>query len=391
MNLVGNEYKPFSHLRPAIFWDVDQPVAMLTFYADDAGKRDDHEYVIVAGYIGLAAQWERFCFDWRLRLAKAGLPEFHAVEFFNGAGIYAPWQEKNKARERDLLLGDLAQIINDYSLQSFTSIVYVPGWQKANESYMLEEMGFSPFPLGGRVAVQRVREWCPSSGHDVSQVGYIFDQGSDDWGRLKNRLKVDFDVDAIDEDRRKIQPLQAADWFAYEEFRETPQSDSGIRVRPVRKSLRALLRLPSDPIIFRERDFITQICTVPEMGIPARSTQGKAAVRYKFDDRKMVRVSRRYKRLTKHMEGFLEVTLPTSAKSRVQELRKAAEHASAMASAHQKLSSNCLEVMRADNKANQDSSLAAFTDEWRQTREWTEKHCDLMEQIIKLFTIAAEA
>jgi hypothetical protein len=75
--------------RRALFWEVHQPVLMLTVYADDAGKAQEHDYVLTSAYIGLVAQWERFCSDWRLRLARAGLSEFHANEFFNGAGIFA--------------------------------------------------------------------------------------------------------------------------------------------------------------------------------------------------------------------------------------------------------------------------------------------------------------
>ena len=219
-----NEYDTFVHLRRSLFWSVDRPVAMLTFYADDAGKKDENEYVIVAGYIGLVAQWERFCSDWRLKLASVGLSEFHASEFFTGNGLFQGWNTDKRKRDRERLLKTLAQIIHSYSLQSFTCMIYVPGWHKANEDYMLDEAGFAPFPLAGRIAVQRVRSWCERSGYDARQVEYIFDQGGEDWGHLQTRLKVDFGIDAIERDRRKFRPLQASDWFAYEIFKETPQS-----------------------------------------------------------------------------------------------------------------------------------------------------------------------
>jgi hypothetical protein len=58
---------------------------MLAMYADESGKRDEHEYVLISGYLGLVAQWEEFCEAWRIRVAKDGLPEFHANQFFNAA------------------------------------------------------------------------------------------------------------------------------------------------------------------------------------------------------------------------------------------------------------------------------------------------------------------
>jgi hypothetical protein len=84
---------------------------MLAFYADDAGKKDNNAYVIAAEYVGLVAQWERFCADWRLQLASVGLPEFHASEFFPGYGIFAGWNDKKREAEKTRLLTSLAEII----------------------------------------------------------------------------------------------------------------------------------------------------------------------------------------------------------------------------------------------------------------------------------------
>jgi hypothetical protein len=84
--------RAFTHLRRSLFWSVDQPVLALTFYADDAGRKEADKYVVAGGYIGLVAQWERFCSDWRLRLPSVGLPEFHASDFFKiKSNLIANW------------------------------------------------------------------------------------------------------------------------------------------------------------------------------------------------------------------------------------------------------------------------------------------------------------
>jgi len=276
---MTSQYDAFEHLRRALFWEEDKPIAMLTFYADDAGHKDSDNYVVIAGYVGLVAQWERFCSDWRLQLAAKGLPEFHASDFFTGNGIYKGWDSKERQHDKEELLTGLAQIVRDYSLASFSCFIDVHGWFRANDEYLLDEVGFSPFPLGGRTVVERVRTWCAESGFDPSRVEYIFDQGSHDWGKLQTRLRADFDIEPIERNRRKIRPLQAADWIAYEGFKEIPQSEGPRRIRKIRDSYLALLKVPSDPIIYRPSDFITQLCSVPKMKIPRRSEQGKAAVR----------------------------------------------------------------------------------------------------------------
>src|SRR5208337_2564246 len=111
-----------------------------------------------------------------------------------GYGIFAGWNAKEREADRTKLLATLAEIIRDHSLHSFTCAVHVADWFEVNNDFMLEEAGFAPFSLAGRTIVERVQRWCRHTGHDFSTVECIFDQGSEDWGALKNRLKVDFDV-----------------------------------------------------------------------------------------------------------------------------------------------------------------------------------------------------
>ena len=180
--MSSSHYDSFTHLSHALCWPPDRFVVMLTVYADEAGKPDDHDYVLVAGYIGLQAQWESFCADWRLRLAKAGLPAFHANKFFNGAGIFAGWETKERQGEREALIRDLAKIIRDHVKQSFTCAIHVPGWNRLNEEFSLTECQFTPYVMCGRMIVARARDWVKAVGYDPNEIEYIFDQGNEDWG-----------------------------------------------------------------------------------------------------------------------------------------------------------------------------------------------------------------
>jgi hypothetical protein len=119
--------------------------------------------------------------------------------------------------------------------------------------FFLEEALFTPHVMCGRIIAARAREWCSEHGYDPSRIYFIFDQGDEDWGKLYRRLDSDLGVKAMERDRREFTPLQAAHWFAYEDFKEVPQSDTGKRLRPLRASLRALLRVPDDPAIYREQ------------------------------------------------------------------------------------------------------------------------------------------
>jgi Protein of unknown function (DUF3800) len=271
---------------------------MLAMYADESGKRDEHEYVLISGYLGLVAQWEEFCEAWRIRLAKDGLPEFHANQFFNGGGIFAGWETKERKSGRECLIQDLAKIINKYSLQTFSCIVHVPGWERVNEEFYLNESLFTPHVMCGRIIVQYVKDWCAKRNYDSSQVEFVFDQGHEEWGKLYKRLKIDLGVEAVERDRRKIKPLQAADWFAYEEFKEVPQSDTGIRARDFRESFRHLLRIPNEPLIYREKG-LRALCQNSVMLIPKRSIGANRAIRVRNDLKRGTRAHKKLKRLTK--------------------------------------------------------------------------------------------
>ena len=148
----------------------------LSFYGDDAGKTDENDYVVAAGLVGTVAQWDRFCADWRLQLARVDLPYFHASQFFGGSDIFVGWNTNARKIERERLLTALGGIIKDYTFHSFTTGIHVPGWVKANEEYMLEEMGFSSFPLAARLIAQRTRQWAEKDRYNSAEIEFIFDQ-----------------------------------------------------------------------------------------------------------------------------------------------------------------------------------------------------------------------
>lgn len=213
---TGNEhiYDGFEYLRRALFWEPDRPITMLTFYADDSGKKADHEYLVVAAYVGLAAQWETFSVDWRLRLAKAGLTWFHASDFFHGTDEFSGWNSKERAGERKNLLSDLVQIIGKATLQSFLCHVHVPAYDQLNAEFMLKERNVTPFSLCARTIVGQARNWWRERGGDYKNIKYVFDRGCEDWGLLMKRLETDHGVIPIPENKREIRPIQASDWLA---------------------------------------------------------------------------------------------------------------------------------------------------------------------------------
>ena len=366
---LASDYDAFNHMRRALFWEPERPIVMITMYADDAGKVHEDDYLVMSAYIGLTAQWDRFCPDWRLRLAQAGLPEFHANKFFNGAGIFAGWNKKERKLERESLLQDLAQTINAYTLHSFSFIVHVPSWNRVNEEYLLAETLFTPYVLCGHVIVQRIKEWCAHSGYDEKSVKYIFDQGSDDWGKLVKRLRIDHDITPLPGDRRELRPLQAADWFAYEEFREAPQANSGIRTRRFRESFRLLLRLPDDLLIYREAGLRT-LCANPDMHIPPRTRAHRYHVSIRFDDKRVKRVGHKLKKLAEECAAL--IAKPANPGPTPPEIKKTYEKYERATADLER--ARTLEIDHADRE-NWGANM-------RLQREYMEQQVDLLQKIV---------
>jgi Protein of unknown function (DUF3800) len=267
-----NEYDAFRHLSRALFWAPDVPIVTLNFYADDSNKSKSDEYIHIAAYVGLEAQWQTFCFDWRLRLVRAGLTWFHAGDFFNGAREFKSWESKERAGERKILLRDLAGIIDRGSLFNFICIVHVPTWRKINQEYLLKEELLTPYSLASRTIIQMAREWATDHGHN--KIHYVFDQGFEDWGILCDRLYADFGFRPIPANKREVRPVQAADWLAYESGREAPQYiNETSRKRPTRESFLGLLKglEKSRVLSFHTESAFRKLCKDPRAAIPKRT------------------------------------------------------------------------------------------------------------------------
>jgi hypothetical protein len=235
----------------------------MTFYCDDSGKTTTDEYVHAAAYLGLQERWNQFSIDWRLRLARAGLSWFHASEFFPGAGEFASWAGPSRAGERKVLLKGLADIIGHAALHSWVCAIHVPSWKKLNSEYCLAEQCLTPFPFVARTIIQFANRWVREHNRDYRSIQYIFDQDCEDWGVLITRLKIDSDsaLVPVSANKRKVRPLQASDWLAYEAHKETPQSENWKeRARQPRESLMTLVNVSkATPTIYREKD-IRRLC-----------------------------------------------------------------------------------------------------------------------------------
>jgi hypothetical protein len=72
---------------------------MLKVYIDASGKRDQPAFV-VAGYVATVDQWSNFEREWSAALAGAGVPAFHATDFFGFHREFVTWKNDRAKHDR---------------------------------------------------------------------------------------------------------------------------------------------------------------------------------------------------------------------------------------------------------------------------------------------------
>jgi hypothetical protein len=256
-------YDAFEHLRCALFWRAGDLIGMIAAYFDDSGKVSQ-KLLVVGGYISVVARWERFNPDWRLLIAHEELDESKMSSFV--AHEIGDWPELRRRQ----LLERLGNTAFKYTIYSFACGISIDSWHTVKQSYDLERYHLFPFTICARTCMKLVREWCAANGYNKNEVAYTFDAGSEHSGHLLELLKLDADpmlrglFDSLGlafGNSHALAPLQLADCFAWE-VRHQLLVDEDPAPDEARRSLRALLRVPSKPAIFGTPDLIAMCETL---------------------------------------------------------------------------------------------------------------------------------
>jgi hypothetical protein len=194
---------------------------MLTLYCDASGG-SDQPAMMVAGYVSTIGAWESFDTNWRLALAKYGLPYFHMKEFAHFHGPFEGWEAKEGTRRN--LLSDLARIIHNHVLFGIACGVKHGAFERVNQEYRLAEVFGCEYALCGRDCVAQASKRLVGLGYEGQPIRYIFDDGDKGKGDLIDVLERDKKATPIfepslpgkRENHPGLTPLQSADFAAYE-------------------------------------------------------------------------------------------------------------------------------------------------------------------------------
>lgn len=212
-------------------------VAVLQSYFDDS--QTDGRLWIVGGFAGYPNQWTFFEELWAALLAKHGVPYFHMREMGKPHGAFAKWHPPEDHQEELIaFFTDIVAAIQRPNLQLFGSAVYIPDLDRFNRDY---GSNIKPYPLAAYACITELGHAYPSI-----PTTAVFDRVEKIDDKLKTArayVETDFvDVAGVVTsaplapglNSRKVPPLQAADFVAWETRRThtTLQPWFGLPTRP---------------------------------------------------------------------------------------------------------------------------------------------------------------
>jgi len=218
-------------------------ILMLTVCFDAAGKEDSEQFVVVAGFAGMAKVWSEFEIAWQNRLDKDDLPYFHSGDFahFRDPLFSRGWKDNEPRRQR--LCRDLMRIICDHGLRKFGTVINLDTHRTIDEALRTTFL-LDAYVQGARCSVITFNNYAKGIGINRN-VRYVFEKG-DREHELRQRFQTDGLIDPdytwksrhVD-DKGFVHDgflgLQAAGWIAYECFLDLKRrNDKYDRIRDPR-------------------------------------------------------------------------------------------------------------------------------------------------------------
>jgi hypothetical protein len=198
---------------------------------DASGHESDQPFMVVAGFVSSAGDWDEFSRLWLERLGRDGLPYFHANQFASGSGIFKGWRPSDA--RTIALASELMALIRQHAYRYFVQGVRPSEFAQAFTPEERKNFDINAYALCGRTAVADLGRFLRGSSltWDNTRIpDLVFEDGDIGKGRLRDMLvRHNWPVPTFLPGKqpkptksgvvKPLVPLQAADWLAYEFFR----------------------------------------------------------------------------------------------------------------------------------------------------------------------------
>ena len=209
---------------------------MLKAYCDESGKHEPARVIVMGGYVGVGAEWNRFDRGWKAIVRKLPSGSFHASDFECGQGTFKGAFTRSQT---DRIQAQLISVIKNYEIFGYWSGVNRRAFARFEAQIKRARSKYwSPYFL----CFQQIMELCSrpvTGGLSTAAVSFIFDRQDEFRGRaceIFESIKGDRSTlhykarlgTLAFSDRKEAAPLQAADFLAYECYKWLDKTQHGL-------------------------------------------------------------------------------------------------------------------------------------------------------------------
>lgn len=205
---------------------VGKPLLMLTAYFDESGHESTHELIVLAGFLGMAEEWETFDREWSDLLNEYELPYFHAKEMNIDHGpLCKGWTDERMISFMDRAVSaitkrDLLGISAGIDIEAYREVIAADPW--------LSRFWGSAYAICCHLCIQRASNYVEGNGRYAGEkLAIVFSSNAEFGGaaRLAGEKYIDraihdgLVVSVKMASMEYVSPLQAADMIASESLK----------------------------------------------------------------------------------------------------------------------------------------------------------------------------
>jgi hypothetical protein len=234
-------------------------MGIFTLYCDDSGTHKGSDIAVAGYYVATVEQWEHFKRNWEEVNQREHFGIFRMADFVARQKQFAAPESQDEAK-RDRTIRALISAIKIRAQIGFSAAMMKSAFDEVITEEIRERFGDNHYALAIRLCVGLVNQWRDKFGYR-EPIQYVFDRQSEGKGDIDEmfRIYVSGKDDALQrygiyadcwsfQDKAQVVQLQAADIWAYENFRymrdcHIPEDSTKLK-KPPRHSYTALRKSP---------------------------------------------------------------------------------------------------------------------------------------------------